>query len=135
MAKDSPKGWKTVLEKEKLLVTAISPFPTGFSKYFYHIHLKTRTCLAGDEAMVSSIFYFSQNDFKKLSSSFKLGIELRRVDQKLLSIIHKHNYGIFLKYRALAAEQGKPIPESPIVFLKPVSSYIEEGQPIKVNRF
>ena len=38
-------------------------------------------------------------------------------------------HGIF---RALAAEQGNPIPENPIVFFKPPSAYIEEGEDIKV---
>ncbi|XP_053406863.1 acylpyruvase FAHD1, mitochondrial-like isoform X2 [Mercenaria mercenaria] len=35
-------------------------------------------------------------------------------------------------YKALAAEQGNPIPESPIVFLKPTTAYIEEGEAIKI---
>ncbi|XP_052773832.1 acylpyruvase FAHD1, mitochondrial-like [Mya arenaria] len=35
-------------------------------------------------------------------------------------------------YKALAAEQGNPIPESPIVFLKPTTSYIEPGQDIVI---
>lgn len=40
---------------------------------------------------------------------------------------------IYIHYfRALAAEQGNPIPERPIVFLKPTTSYIEQGETIKV---
>ena len=35
-------------------------------------------------------------------------------------------------FRALAAEQGKPIPERPIIFFKPTTSYIVEGQNIKI---
>lgn len=35
-------------------------------------------------------------------------------------------------YKALAAEQGNPIPKSPIVFLKPTTSYIEQGETIKI---
>lgn len=35
-------------------------------------------------------------------------------------------------YKALAAEQNNPIPKSPIVFLKPTTSYIEEGEAIQI---
>jgi 2-keto-4-pentenoate hydratase/2-oxohepta-3-ene-1,7-dioic acid hydratase in catechol pathway len=38
-----------------------------------------------------------------------------------------------LYFRALAAEQNNPIPKSPIVFLKPTTSYIEEGEAIQVH--
>ena len=36
-------------------------------------------------------------------------------------------------FRALAAEQGNPVPEQPIVFMKPTSSYVTEGQSIQVS--
>ena len=39
----------------------------------------------------------------------------------------------FFIFRALAAEQGNPIPERPIIFFKPTTSYIVEGQSILVN--
>ncbi|KAL4226216.1 hypothetical protein ACF0H5_014201 [Mactra antiquata] len=35
-------------------------------------------------------------------------------------------------YKALAAEQGNPIPKSPIVFFKPTTSYITPGDDIKI---
>ena len=44
MAESSPKGYLTLREKGKLLVT-ISPFPTVFSKDLECRHLKTRACL------------------------------------------------------------------------------------------
>ena len=45
MAESSPKGQKTLWEKEKLLERAISPFPTVFSGDMYCRHVKTRACL------------------------------------------------------------------------------------------
>ena len=45
MAESSPKGKKTLWEKEKLLVTTnFSFFPTVFSKDWYCRHVKTRAC-------------------------------------------------------------------------------------------
>ncbi|XP_045189769.2 acylpyruvase FAHD1, mitochondrial-like [Mercenaria mercenaria] len=35
-------------------------------------------------------------------------------------------------YRAHAAELGNPVPQKPILFLKPTSSYITEGENIKI---
>ncbi|KAK3096062.1 hypothetical protein FSP39_022681 [Pinctada imbricata] len=35
---------------------------------------------------------------------------------------------------ALAAEQGNPIPDKPIVFMKPTTSYITEGQAIQIPK-
>lgn len=35
-------------------------------------------------------------------------------------------------YRAHAAELGNPVPQKPILFLKPTSSYIVEGESIKI---
>ena len=34
--------------------------------------------------------------------------------------------------RSLATEQGNPIPEEPMLFLKPVSAYVEMGGAIEV---
>ena len=42
MAESSPKGWKTLLEKEKFSLRAISSFPTVFSKGLYCRHQKTK---------------------------------------------------------------------------------------------
>ena len=36
--------------------------------------------------------------------------------------------------RALAAEQGNPIPERPLVFLKPTTAYVTPGHAIKVHQ-
>lgn len=38
--------------------------------------------------------------------------------------------GVGLNYRAHAAEMGKPLPEEPLLFLKPPSALIGPGQPI-----
>ncbi len=35
-------------------------------------------------------------------------------------------------YRAHAAELGNPVPEDPLLFLKPVSSYVQCGGSIEV---
>lgn len=37
-------------------------------------------------------------------------------------------------YGAHAAELGNPVPEKPILFLKPTSSYLSEGKPIKIPK-
>ena len=44
MAKSSHKD-KTLWDKEKLLVQAISAFPSVFSKDLYSGHIKIRACL------------------------------------------------------------------------------------------
>ena len=46
--------------------------------------------------------------------------------------LSKHIYIYIYIYRAHASELGNPIPSEPFVFLKPVSSYITQGQDIKV---
>ena len=46
MAESSSNGWKTLWEKEKLLITSnFSFFPTVFSNNFYCRHVKNRACL------------------------------------------------------------------------------------------
>ena len=45
MEESSPNGLKTLWEKEKLLVKAISPLPIVFSKELYCRHVKSRACL------------------------------------------------------------------------------------------
>jgi len=40
-------------------------------------------------------------------------------------------FGIGLNYRAHAAEQGKPLPEVPIVFMKLPSSVVAPGEPVR----
>ena len=45
MAEDSPKGQKTLWEKEELLITSnFSFFSAVFSKELYCRHVKTRAC-------------------------------------------------------------------------------------------
>lgn len=39
----------------------------------------------------------------------------------------------FLNFRGLVAAQGIQNPEKPILFMKPTSAYISEGQDIKVH--
>lgn len=39
--------------------------------------------------------------------------------------------GIGLNYRAHAIETGRPLPEQPLMFLKPRSSMIASGEPIE----
>ena len=39
--------------------------------------------------------------------------------------------GIGQNYRAHAAEMGKGIPEEPLMFLKPPTAIISDGEPIK----
>ncbi len=41
-------------------------------------------------------------------------------------------YCIGLNYRAHAAEAGLPIPDAPVVFMKPVSSVVGPGHPIRI---
>lgn len=38
-----------------------------------------------------------------------------------------------LSCRAHAAELGNPVPEEPMLFLKPTSSYVTQGKPIVVS--
>lgn len=38
--------------------------------------------------------------------------------------------GVGLNYRAHAAEMGKPLPDEPLLFLKPLSALIASGEPI-----
>ena len=38
--------------------------------------------------------------------------------------------GVGLNYRAHALEMGKPLPEEPLMFLKPLSALIGPGEPI-----
>ncbi|KAG8312817.1 acylpyruvase FAHD1, mitochondrial-like [Homalodisca vitripennis] len=42
--------------------------------------------------------------------------------------------GAGLNYRALCAERKLPLPKSPVIFLKPTSSYILEGQTIEIPK-
>ncbi|XP_061170670.1 acylpyruvase FAHD1, mitochondrial-like [Saccostrea echinata] len=51
---------------------------------------------------------------------------------KTFTSLGKKVMAVGRNYRALAAEQGNPIPEKPIVFMKPTSSFITEGRPIKI---
>ncbi|XP_062576522.1 uncharacterized protein LOC134238411 [Saccostrea cucullata] len=51
---------------------------------------------------------------------------------KTFTSLGKKVMAVGRNYRALAAEQGNPIPEKPIVFMKPTSSFITEGQSIKI---
>lgn len=39
----------------------------------------------------------------------------------------------FLNFRGLVAAQGIQNPEKPILFMKPTTAYISEGQDIKVH--
>ena len=48
MAKSSPKGQKTLKEKEKLLITSNFSFSLSVSKDLYCRHIKTRACLGKD---------------------------------------------------------------------------------------
>lgn len=41
--------------------------------------------------------------------------------------------GLFLLFSAHAVELGNPVPEKPILFLKPTTAYLSEGQKIKVR--
>ena len=45
IAESSPKGYKTLWEKEKLLITSNFSLLTVFSKDLYSRHVKTRACL------------------------------------------------------------------------------------------
>ena len=48
MVESSPKGWKTLLEKDILLVLSNFSFSfTMFSKDLYCCHVKTLVCLEG----------------------------------------------------------------------------------------
>ena len=40
---------------------------------------------------------------------------------------------MFVSFRAHAAELGNVVPESPLLFLKPTTSYVEEGGSIVVR--
>ena len=41
----SKEGWKTLWEKEKMLITSISSFSTMFSKYFFPRVVKNQDCV------------------------------------------------------------------------------------------
>lgn len=43
--------------------------------------------------------------------------------------------GAGLNYRSILKERGLSEPSVPVVFLKPTSSYLLEGQPIQVNYY
>ena len=68
MAEISPYGKKTLWEKEKLFVTAISPFPTVFSKYFYCRHVKIRAYLGKGQGLKVALQILGLNFTKVLKN-------------------------------------------------------------------
>ena len=63
MAESSENKKKTLLEKEILLLQAISPFPVVFSEDLYYRHIKTRACVGkgyGKDACPFCLLYRSR---------------------------------------------------------------------------
>jgi 2-keto-4-pentenoate hydratase/2-oxohepta-3-ene-1,7-dioic acid hydratase in catechol pathway len=57
-----------------------------------------------------------------------------RVDRLLAPIAPPNIYCVGLNYRAHAAEANLPLPETPVVFMKPTSSVAAPEQPIRIPR-
>lgn len=56
--------------------------------------------------------------------------ETARIGRVLAPVEPCNIYGIGLNYRAHAAETGAPIPDQPIVFMKPTTAVVGPGDPI-----
>ncbi|MCB1785759.1 MAG: fumarylacetoacetate hydrolase family protein [Gammaproteobacteria bacterium] len=66
--------------------------------------------------------------------------DVRRLDERievqrwLAPVRPTDIYGIGLNYRAHAAETGAPIPENPVMFMKPSTAVTDPGEPILLPR-
>jgi 2-keto-4-pentenoate hydratase/2-oxohepta-3-ene-1,7-dioic acid hydratase in catechol pathway len=58
--------------------------------------------------------------------------EVADVARLLAPIVPPNIFGIGLNYRRHAAETGQDIPERPIVFMKPTSTLLDPGAPIRI---
>jgi 2-keto-4-pentenoate hydratase/2-oxohepta-3-ene-1,7-dioic acid hydratase in catechol pathway len=56
--------------------------------------------------------------------------ETARIERLLAPVAPCNIFGIGLNYRAHAEETGAPIPEHPIVFMKPTTAVVGPGDPI-----
>jgi 2-keto-4-pentenoate hydratase/2-oxohepta-3-ene-1,7-dioic acid hydratase in catechol pathway len=56
---------------------------------------------------------------------------VRGTSTELIDLVPSKIVGIGLNYRAHAAEMNKPLPEEPLMFLKPPSAMIAGGEPIE----
>ena len=90
-------------EKEKLLVTTISPFPTVLSKDLYCKHVKTRACLGRVKAVINSITCTCQpfpkrqiSDYSKLQefpdNNFKFNANSRKFSKMGRKYCGKRRY-------------------------------------------
>src|SRR5262245_16774768 len=62
---------------------------------------------------------------------FKKGEQIAANGHKLLApIIPSKIIGVGLNYKDHAAEQNKPLPDEPLIFMKPSSAIIGPGEPI-----
>jgi 2-keto-4-pentenoate hydratase/2-oxohepta-3-ene-1,7-dioic acid hydratase in catechol pathway len=70
----------------------------------------------------------TQDPFDRLDA----GSEIIDVDTWLAPLQPTSIFGVGLNYRAHAAETGAPLPEHPVLFMKPVSAVIGPGQTIRI---
>ncbi|MGE5359238.1 MAG: fumarylacetoacetate hydrolase family protein [Bacteroidales bacterium] len=84
------------------------------------------------------VFYLLDGDWL---GEFRLGRELGRAEQPggcpagfriLAPVVPSKIIGVGLNYRDHAAETGKPVPTEPLIFLKPSTAVIAQGEAIRI---
>ena len=81
---------------------------------------------------------FTKFGRKIVAAARNYGYETLYIYVKILwleYLSYKKLYTFFFNFREHAAELNNPIPPKPLLFMKPPSCYIKEGQAVEVSYF